>query len=309
MELIEQSLQEHEAELGPAARIVLPVLGYTVREVEAFLEEQTQSQGSRYRVVSGDGRDSFIRTRAMGDSWNIAYIVPEDWPERYISVRYAVDCLKEQCRKAGPVSLFMGIRETPPSINAYFAGMLPLLGFEIKARADLSAPLSLGDGLVLTKLPSGIEEIQLTEDRLTEAAEIHWSAFSNLEPAQSAEDGEKERLETVSMFEDDFRRDDSKTWIALAEGKRIVGICIGRHWPDQKMLAIHELAVAPEYQGRGLGRYLSIRCMEELKKYYGTEGSRYGVGTSRTWFSAYHLYQSLGFEVDEFHLYARFTAR
>ena len=56
-----------------------------------------------------------------------------------------------------------------------------------------------------------------------------------------------------------------------------------------------ELAVTPQYWGRGLGRYLTIHCMQNLRAHFGRPDSYFSIGTQRDNVRARQLYYNLGF--------------
>jgi len=72
-------------------------------------------------------------------------------------------------------------------------------------------------------------------------------------------------------------------------------------------MCLEEVALAPEFQGQGLGRYLTIRCVQKLDESYGGPEKSFFWGTDRRWTPALKLYHRLGFTIDQIESYAFLT--
>jgi len=83
--------------------------------------------------------------------------------------------------------------------------------------------------------------------------------------------------------------------VTLEQNEQIIGLCYG-HVPDTSTAFIDELVVSPSLYGRGLGRYLLVRCAQRLKERGGEECRSCALSTYRTLSRALRLYYQLGFE-------------
>ena len=75
----------------------------------------------------------------------------------------------------------------------------------------------------------------------------------------------------------------------------MIGYCLGDIW-YKTLMNITDLAVSREFWGRGIGRYLIIRCMQNLKQHFAIPESYFGLGADRTNTRACRFYFKLGFE-------------
>jgi ribosomal protein S18 acetylase RimI-like enzyme len=71
---------------------------------------------------------------------------------------------------------------------------------------------------------------------------------------------------------------------------------------------IYELAVVPELHGKGLGRFLLLRCARRLKAHGDDACEKCALWTFRTLDRALALYYRLGFRRDQLWTEARLTA-
>jgi mycothiol synthase len=86
---------------------------------------------------------------------------------------------------------------------------------------------------------------------------------------------------------------DPAGFVMIWSGEDLAGFCWTK--PHEDMGEIYVIAVAPEYQGKGLGRVLVIRGLEVIHRHYGfTVGMLY-MDADNT--AAAGLYESLGFRL------------
>lgn len=310
--MIKQDREEHRAQLEDTVRRIFPYLGYSQEGMEQFIhmpDDDGDVEGEYYRIETEPGQGVLVKVRT-GDRWYIPYMVPIDWESRYTAIWAALDCLKKACKERDTGDMWLHMRNNPPSHQSYYEGLLAMQGFEITPRTFMKAPVDVLDTLELPVLPDDIVEIEVSEDRLKEAAVSHNAAFTIYDKAPTPpEEIQKSVDETYEDFVGWFQNPDAvKTWVALEHKGNIIAICIGLRWRfDTRNLALHEVAVHPDYHGRRLGRYICIRCMQKLREVFGDSDTRFYLGTTLTQAPAITLYHKLGFTIDKLESYANYT--
>lgn len=88
-------------------------------------------------------------------------------------------------------------------------------------------------------------------------------------------------------------RDRGATLLTLADGDRLAGYFFGRAEAESGEAYVDLVGVAPEYQGRGLGRRLMLAGLAELRRLPGLRQVNLTVAANNT--TAMRLYDSLGF--------------
>ncbi len=297
--LVEQDHTTHMEQLREVANRILPLLCYADKEIARFVDtNQERTRGCFYRLELPDGLASLVRTTESGSA--VTYIIPSDWKARYQLIQAAVETIKTESQRQGVSQLFTGIVENVPSHNGYYAGMLPLLGFEMAAYVRLVAPFGVLDALDLPQLPDGIEEARFSEERLSQVADVWYEAEIEHYPDWSEREKEQKRANCLRDVEQYSKHEDKiKTSTTLLHEGRVIGFSVGSECRSSETLDVLELHVAPAFQGRRLGRYLCIRCMQKLHQCFAEPDWRFMLGTFRERLPAMRLYSSLGFRLDD----------
>jgi GNAT superfamily N-acetyltransferase len=184
--------------------------------------------------------------------------------------------------------------------------MLPTFGFEVHSgEITFQAPDDLLRGLSLPILPLGVREVPGERERLAEYAALYVQAHA---ARGGGEDFHSEQKKFMDSLEDAVQHEDMRnTWVWLEWEGYIVASCYGGCRPERwgNFLSVEELAVLPEFFGKGLGRYALMRCLQELKSHYGVSGRPFQVGTWRHMGPRpLRLYLGLGFQVIKAEMYA-----
>ena len=297
----------HHQELASAVRDLFLPLGYSTDEIEEFLQEHVSpsDQGELSRLETGGGV-AFAKIK-RASTWDISYLIPSEWNTRYEIIEGALKEIISEANRAGAEEVLIRIEENPPSHSAYFAGMLPLLGFRLAPRAGLAAPLEAIDQIPPPVLPDGVEEVDAQESDLGEIVEWYGDALlshrSRPVPEEERRSGNKAMLEGFIRY---LHGENSKAWVVLADGRRKVALAIGTY-SENGNLTLSQIGVAQTHRGRGLGKYVIHRCMQKLLDLYGDRGEQFWVRTGRTWSPAYGLYQKIGFRTRELYTFASYT--
>ena len=142
-------------------------------------------------------------------------------------------------------------------------------------------------------LPIGVEvslESGLTESRFRPGLHDEaWLAVNNAAFRSHPENG----AWTSEILDDRLSQPwfDSEGFVMVWDGEELAGFCWTK--PHEAMGEIYVVAVAPGYQGRGLGRYLVVRGLDVIVARYGADvGMLYMDADNPT---AAALYDSLGF--------------
>jgi len=88
-------------------------------------------------------------------------------------------------------------------------------------------------------------------------------------------------------------REQGATLLTLADGDRLAGYFFGRAEAESGEAYVDLVGVAPDYQGRGLGRRLMLAGLAELRRLPGLRQVNLTVAANNT--TAMRLYDSLGF--------------
>jgi len=300
---------EHLEQFQITVSEIFPILCFTPEQIEAFLREFAPLyDDTLYYIENALGQATFSRTliNAYG-SRGILYVIPSVWSDRYQLVKSAIEQIQTEFILANTGNkLFIRITEQVPSHNAYYAGLLPELGFDMEPRVTMTANQELVNQLDLTELPNKIYEISFSKNRLPEFIELYNRAYGvyqdRLLPDRQAHEREFRHWQLTDAQQ---QEDAVKTWIGIEFNGEIVGSCYGRIWGNE--MSVEELAILPEFYGKGLGRFLTIRCMQKLKEHFGEPSRYFFIGTNRTFTRALKLYHRLGFKINSVETYATFV--
>ncbi len=282
---------------------IFPMLSYTPTQTKAFLDLwQTPREGQSVFMV--ETRSGQAYARRVG--WDLQYLIPSNWDRRYDILREALEAIKADFLCSDAEKLSLGISDGFPSHTLYYAGMLPMLGFDLHSgEVTFQAPGDLLNGLSLPALPLGVREVRGEHERIAEYAALYAEAHAAREhrkPSVSEQQKFVDSLEDAAQHEDML-----ETWVGLEFEGRLVASCYGgcrpEHWGN--FLSVEELAVLPEFFGRGLGRYALIRCLQQLQRHYGVRGRPFQIGTWRHMGPRpLRLYLGLGFHVVKAEIYS-----
>ena len=298
----------HHLELTRAVRDLFLPLGYSDEEAEDFLQSQKASPPDPADLGRLETEAGPALARIRKDStWDISYLIPANWDRQYEILEEALKAITSEAERGGAEDVLIRIEESPPSHNAYFAGMLPLLGFTLAPRAGLAAPLEAIDLLSPPELPDEIQEVTIQESDLAEIVE--WYADALLSHRTTPVPDEERRRgneEMLSGFVRYLQGESAQAWVVLGDGDRTVALAIGTCGEDGH-LTLSQIGVAATHRGLGLGRYIIMRCMQKLLDRYGDRGKLFWVRTGRTWAPAYGLYQRLGFQPRDLYSFAQYS--
>ena len=92
MSLLEpQDRAHHRRALQPIARTILPLFGYAPAVVEEFIAKDP-SDGEFFEYRNGD-RHALIQIVRNEEGWNVRYVLPARWSDRFESVAGAIEGL------------------------------------------------------------------------------------------------------------------------------------------------------------------------------------------------------------------------
>jgi len=299
---------QHWQDFRVIVQHIFPMLSFTPAQTEAFLDHwrTPRENQSVFRVET---RSGLACARRIG--WDIQYLIPSDWDRRYDILREALEEIKANFLCSDAEKLSLGINDDFPSHTLYYAGMLPMLGFEVHSgEITFQAPDDFLNGLSLPVLPLGVKEVRGERERLAEYAALYAKAHAARE---CREPSISEQKKIVDSLEDAVQQEDMRlTWVGLELEGHIIASCYGGCRPERwgNFLSVEELAVLPEFFRRGLGRYALIRCLQELKRHYGASGRPFQVGTWRHMGPRpLRLYLGLGFRVIKAETYSTLENR
>ncbi|MFP5333566.1 MAG: GNAT family N-acetyltransferase, partial [Acidimicrobiia bacterium] len=86
---------------------------------------------------------------------------------------------------------------------------------------------------------------------------------------------------------------DPEAFVVVWAGEELAGFCWTK--PHDAMGEIYVIAVAPAFQGRGLGRFLTVRGLEVIYRHLGFETGMLYMDADNA--PAARLYSSLGFRL------------
>lgn len=305
----ETEYYEHLQQLEKTAYEIFPILCFQPHEIEQFIKfySSLPYDETIYLIEIENNQTAFCRCLINNHGkQSIQYIIPSLWTNRYQIVKAAIEQIKTEFLQASLAwELVIIINEKLPSHNAYYAGLLPELGFDMEPRLTMTASQNITEAIELPQLPKNIHEISFTKNRLSEFVDLYNKAYAVHYDGFPLEKVEQRREFTKWELTDAQDKEDAlKTWVGLECNGRIIGSCYGRIWDDE--MSIEELAILPEFYGNGLGRYLAIRCMYKFKNNFREPSKYFFIGTNRTYKQALRLYYSLGFEIDKVQTYASF---
>jgi GNAT superfamily N-acetyltransferase len=303
-------------EFKEAVRQLFPVLCYTPEQIEAFLKEyQPQFDGKNCVVEDGQGRRTYCRLKCAKREIFVEYIIPSVWEERYPMVKDAILQFKHHfvVGNSGRY-LRMHVDERIPSHAAYYLGLLPELGFTLTPRVTMTAPPDLVRQWTLPELLPSFQETGYEADQLGTVIDVYARAFSGKKQQElSAEEWSQRREEEAPYLTRVYALESTvRTWTGLTWQGRLIGCAWGDARDDVlgrsgMHLCLEEVALVPEFQGKGLGRYLTIRCLQKMYENWGGSERYFFLGTDRRWKPALKLYHRLGFSIDRVESYAFLT--
>lgn len=303
--LREIGTEQHQV-FKDAIRAIFPVLCFAPDQINSFIGENLpRSDGKSYVVEDSEGRLTFCRCSIDDSEVFVDYIIPSVWEDRYALVEAAILQLKEAyLTPDSERCLRMHVDERLPSHAAYYLGLLPVLGFTLTPRVTMTAPRELVGRLAQAKLPDGFVEVPYQGDLLEEVAGVSVWAYSGKTAAQlSAADWACLRDDEIPYITSAFQdRRAAATWTGIEYQGQLIGCSFGEVSDDR--MKVEEVFVVPEHHGKGLGRYLTICCMQKLHQEHGGPDSYFFLGTDRRWTPALGLYHSIGFAIDRVESYA-----
>ena len=155
-ELLYQDHAEHLEQLQEALNLVFPVLCFSQDDISSHMEEvQTPYNYKFMRIERAPGQAALVCANpGRGDKpWDLKYLVPTQWPERYPIMQAAIERLIDEVTQLELPGLYMTLKEEIPSHNNYFSAIMGLAGFDIQPRARFIAPIDLIDRLTLPAPP------------------------------------------------------------------------------------------------------------------------------------------------------------
>jgi len=307
MHIIPQEREAHKKQLADTVRRIFPCLGYSQEAMDQFIQmpdEDGDVEGEYYRIETAEDQGVLVKVRT-GSRWYVSYLIPIDWESRYYAISSAIEWLKSACREKGTGDMWFHIRKNLPSHQAYYEGLLAMQGFRVRPRVHMIAPLEVLDTLERPEIPENIIEIAPSKDRLREIADNHYEALMIYEGPLPLEEEKKKKQTIYNTLVSWFPHEDVKTWVVLEHRGRIIGLCQGLVSLESHSLDLWEVGLHPDYQGRGLGRYMCIRSMQKLREYYGGPEMHFAVDAEPTPSSipALKLYYGLGFTIDRHESY------
>ncbi|MUH01584.1 GNAT family N-acetyltransferase [Scytonema sp. UIC 10036] len=290
---------------------IFPILSFQPHEIDAFINFHQKlpynDNETIYLIEIENNKIAFCRSLINNyGKQSIQYIIPSLWSSRYQIIKAAIEQIKTEFIQVSPANeLVMTINEKVPSHNAYYAGLLPELNFDMQPRLTMTASQNILETIELPQLSKNIHEISFVKNRLSEFIDLYNKAYAVHEGEFTSEKIEQLReFRRWQLTNAQDQEDAVKTWVGLEYDGRIIGSCYGRIWGNE--MSIEELALLPEFYGNGLGRFLAIRCMYKLKSHFGEPSKYFFIGTNRTYQRALRLYYSLGFKIDLVQTYATF---
>lgn len=277
---------EFQRELRRAVEASFPGFGYSPDEIGRFLRLNAEPYQDTHDLLLEDGEVVAVAMR-LGDL--LEYVVPVLWERRYDLVVHAIQSVCAQIP-----TLRLNIAEGLPSHNAWYAGLLPALGFELTPRTRMAASLPSLVRLAEQREPSSISLRSMEEDWLDACVELYLDAYGR--------SGEWAQ-ETADKLRESFEAPDRRaSWVIAFSDGTMVGSCFGSQYGDR--FYVEELAVAAAYQGRGLGRAMLLETVQRLARTY-PSAEAVVLDVDRMNLPATRLYAALGFRPQTFYTVAR----
>ena len=298
---------DYAREFNGAVRHLFPILGFTPAQTDAFIAAyEPQCDGKSCVIEDGNGQRTFCRyaVEHPGEIF-IEYLIPSAWENRYALVKDAILHLKHTFLVVqGERLLRMHIDEQVPSHAAYYLGLLPDLGFTLEPRVTMTAARDLARQMLLPPLPPTIHELPYQADDVAAVIDIYARAFTRRKEHElSAAEWTQRRAAEAPYITHVYPSEETvQTWTGLVSAGKLIGGAFGS--TDGARMSLDEVFVVPEFQGQGLGRSLTVRCLQKLDAQYGGPGKHFFLGTDRRWDAAFNLYHSLGFTIDTVESYA-----
>lgn len=305
----EEEHPEYPERFKEAVRGIFPILCFTPEQTEAFIERFAPRFDGRSSVIQDDkGRLTFCRFHVVRpEARYIQYLIPSAWEDRYCLIQDAMEKIRDAFMADNAEhELRMRITETPPSHTSYFAGLLPGIGFRLKPRVTLTTDQELVQQLTLPGLPADMHETPYEEEHLASAMDVYLRAHEVNWQGLSEKERELSRATDTRHFASIYPLERTRqTWIGLEHLGQFIGFAVGGLWGEE--ISLEEVVLLPAYHGKGLGRYLAIRCLQGMDALYDGSDKYFAVGTDRTYTRALKLYHRLGFTVDSIETYASFV--
>ena len=281
--------------LETSVRNILPILGFAPDEIDQFINEVVLKQERRKNNITwlfenDAGQKAFI-------GGQIEYIIPSEWNDRYRIIKEAINQLKAQNSEGGrSLRMSIEINEMVPSHSAYFTALLPELGFRTSPHIAFRADKSLVEQLELPELPTGFYEIPFSEENRRLFTKGFMEIGGNTLSNEQAERRARFLNDYYELISENIQK---KTWIGISHQNRVIGFCFGDVLNRGKRLVIVEVAVSQDFWGKGLGRFMIIRCMQNLKEHYGQKDAYFAIEARRDNTRACRLYFGMGFEREQ----------
>ena len=297
---------EFPARFKEAVRDVFPILCFTPEQTEAFIERFEPRFDGRSSVIrDGKGRLTFCRFHVDSpEARYIQYVVPSSWEDRYCLIQDAMEKIRDAfLADNAEHELRMRIVETPPSHTSYFAGLLPGLGFRLSPRVTMTADQELVRQLPVPELPADMHETPYEEEQFASAMDVYLQAHEVNCQDLSETERELSRARDTRYITEIYPLERTRqTWIGLEHEGQLIGFAVGGVWNQE--ISLEEVALLPAYHGKGLGRTLTVRCLQEMDALYDGSDKQFCIGTDRTYTRALRLYHRLGFTMGNIETYA-----
>ena len=297
---------EYPEKFKDAVRELFPVLCFTPEQTEAFIESFAPRFDGRSSVVRDEkGRLTFCRFHVVSpEARYIQYLIPSVWEDRYSLIQDAMETIRDRfLADNAERELRMRIIETPPSHTSYYAGLLPGLGFRLSPRVVLTAQQESVRQLPLPELPAELHETPYEEEQLASAMDVYMQAHEVNWRGLSEKERKLSRARDTRHITEIYPLERSRqTWIGLEDRGGLIGFAVGGLWGEE--ISLEEVALLPAYHGKGLGRYLTVRCLQEMDALYDGSDKQFAIGTDRTYTRALKLYHRLGFTMGSIETYA-----
>lgn len=297
---------ECPAKFKEAVCDILAILCFTPDQIEAFIEDFEPKFDGRSSVIrDAKGRLTFCRFHTVRpEARYIQYLIPSVWEDRYTLLQDALEKIRDQfLADNSERELRLRINEKPPSHTSYFAGLLPGLGFRLAPRVTMAADQELVQRLTLPELPADIHETPYQVEQLARTIDVYLQAHDVNRQALTEKERKVSRARDARTMTDIYPLERTRqTWIGLEHLGQLIGFACGGVWNQE--ISLEEVALLPAYHGKGLGRYLTFRCLQEMDALYDGADKQFCIGTDRTYSRALKLYHRLGFTVGAIETYA-----
>lgn len=251
--------------------------GFSPEETERFLNANAAPfEDIHYLVKEGEATVAV----AMRCGNLLEYVIPANWESRYQTVAEAIKLVALECS-----TLQIRIRENMPSHAAWYAGILPSIGFEMtpRMRMEVSA-LQLPEAAPVAE---GYTIVPIRTEWIEACVAIHEAALPG------SGENVRESLEVSDRL--------ASWFIALCQGQPVGSGFGSQH---RGRLFVEELAIDEAHRGRGLGKQLLLASVGSLTSSL-REAKQVILDVDRENEAAVGLYRSLGFSSQDFYTVAR----